>query len=231
MISVVIPVFRGRDRLRTALESVRAQTLVYVALAAKRGTSAARNAALERSRGDLVAFLDADDEWTPAHLATVTACLGGGHALAVSAVETWDEFAGRSVAVHGMDPAWLAAPRDALFVASIIHTASCVVMPRATVDRIGLFDTAMPVGQDRDYWFRAVDAGGTLGYSAACTTRYVRHAASSTRDRRAVLASVIGFHAKHRLAAGVSDEARRRARALVLAARSELDAAEPFGSP
>lgn len=262
MISVVIPVYRGRDRIGTALESVRGQTLAdweivvaedgpgdgseavvrefaatvgrpvrYLGLAAKLGTAAARNAALDQCRGDLIAFLDADDEWLPSHLASVVGCLGGGQTLAVSAIEIWDEVTGRPTAVHGMDPAWLAAPRDALFVDSIIHTASCVVVPRATVERVGRFDTAMPVGQDRDYWFRAVAAGGSLGYSGACTVRYVQHAASSTRDRRLVLASVIRFHDKHRHAAGVSDQARRRARARVLAAHGALAASAGSGRP
>jgi glycosyltransferase involved in cell wall biosynthesis len=202
------------------------QPVRHLGLAAKLGTSAARNAALDRCRGDLVAFLDADDEWAPSHLATLAECLAGGHALAVSAVEIWDAADARRIAVHGIDPAWLAAPRDALFVASIIHTASCVAMPRATVDRVGRFDTAMAIGQDRDYWFRAVEAGGSLGYSGVCTARYVQHAANSTRDQRSILASSVRFHDKHRRASGVSDEARRRALARVLAVRATLAISE-----
>jgi glycosyltransferase involved in cell wall biosynthesis len=36
-----------------------------------RGVSAARNQAVEHSRSDLIAFLDADDEWMPGHLETI----------------------------------------------------------------------------------------------------------------------------------------------------------------
>jgi len=35
------------------------------------GVSTARNQAVERSRADLIAFLDADDEWMPKHLETI----------------------------------------------------------------------------------------------------------------------------------------------------------------
>ncbi len=210
-----------RDFAATVRQPVR-----YHGLAAKLGTSAARNAALARCRGDLIAFLDADDEWLPTHLAALADCLADGHALAVSAVAIWDSKAGRTVAVHGMDPAWLAAPWDALFVESIIYTASSVAIPRITADRVGHFDTTMPIGQDRDYWFRAVEAGGSLGYSGACTVKYVRHDANSTRDRRMLLASVEQFHGKHRHSSRISQEARRRALARVLTARRMLAAFE-----
>jgi glycosyltransferase involved in cell wall biosynthesis len=200
------------------------QPVRYRSLGVRLGTSAARNAALDLSRGELVAFLDADDQWRPSHLASLAECAAAGHAVAVSVVEIWDAMACRTVAIHGMDPAWLARPRDALFVQSIIHTASCVALPRATLDRVGLFDTALPIGQDRDYWFRSLADGGSLGYSAACTARHVRHEANSTRDRRAVFASSIAFYEKHRHAAGISSEARRHAAAQVLAARAALAA-------
>lgn len=200
------------------------QPVRYQSLGKKLGTSAARNAALDAARGEFVAFLDADDEWRPSHLASLEECLSDGHALAVSAVEIWDAVADRSIALHGMNPAWLAAPRDALFTASIVYTASCAAMPRATVARVGAFDTAMPIGQDRDYWFRAVAEGGSLGYTGDCTTRHFRHDSNSSRDRRAILASVIHFHEKHKHAAGVSSGARRNAAARVLAAHAALAA-------
>jgi glycosyltransferase involved in cell wall biosynthesis len=94
VVSVVIPTYRRLHLLPQALDSIRAQerpglclqVIVpdndcdpaveavvreyggeYVATRVK-GAGAVRNVALERVRGDYVAFLDDDDQWTPDHL-------------------------------------------------------------------------------------------------------------------------------------------------------------------
>lgn len=96
-VSAIVPVFDGRERLRAALEGVRAQTLppcellvvddgsrdgslaaldgftapfpVRVERQENRGQSAARNRGAALAAGELLAFLDQDDVWLPEHLA------------------------------------------------------------------------------------------------------------------------------------------------------------------
>ena len=93
-ISVVIPARDASRYLRECLDSVLAQSVRPLEILAVddgsgddtaailaaygrqvhglrldgRGAAAARNAALEICRGDLVAFLDADDAWEPSRL-------------------------------------------------------------------------------------------------------------------------------------------------------------------
>lgn len=91
LVSVVIPTYNDGDTLHRAIDSVFSQTyknieitvvddgsidntdkkmteyegLKYIKHEKNRGGSAARNTGIERSSGEYVAFLDADDEWLP----------------------------------------------------------------------------------------------------------------------------------------------------------------------
>jgi glycosyltransferase involved in cell wall biosynthesis len=93
-VSVIIPCYNCRATLPRAIESVLAQTysnvelvvvddastediseivdeyrrVSYVRLEQNSGPAVARNTGVARSSGDLIAFLDADDEWLPEHL-------------------------------------------------------------------------------------------------------------------------------------------------------------------
>jgi len=98
MISVVIPLYNKVNHIKRALDSVLAQTYQdfevivvndgstdgsekvveqYTDLRIRlinqenAGESAARNRGIAESKGDLIAFLDADDEWLPEHLETI----------------------------------------------------------------------------------------------------------------------------------------------------------------
>lgn len=100
-VSVIILVYNGGSKLRAALDSVREQTLLPQELIAvddgstddsrqvldeftapfpvrvieqsNRGQSAARNLAARHATGELLAFLDQDDEWRPRHLEVLAA--------------------------------------------------------------------------------------------------------------------------------------------------------------
>lgn len=183
----------------------------YANLGENRGVAAARNRLLELAAGEAVAFLDADDRWRPDHLAGLAAALDPGPALAVSALERWDGDADHTLGVHRPTPAQLRAPYRALFSRSFIETSSCVALPRATLARVGRFDETLRIGEDRDYWLRALAAGGALGFSPAPTCRYTKHAGSSMARTRRVAEDVVRFHEKHLRAPGIPRAVARRA--------------------
>ncbi len=97
MISVVIPLYNKEGQIAHTLQSVFAQTFqnfeivivddgstdnsveevekfddsrIRLIHQTNAGVSAARNRGIEEARGELIAFLDADDEWKPEYLAT-----------------------------------------------------------------------------------------------------------------------------------------------------------------
>jgi glycosyltransferase involved in cell wall biosynthesis len=63
------------DHSGEVLEARRDPRLAVIRLPRRSGAAAARNAALERARGDYVAYLDADNWWDERYLATMVAAL------------------------------------------------------------------------------------------------------------------------------------------------------------
>ena len=186
------------------------QPVRYENLGRNRGVAAARNRLLELAEGDILAFLDADDLWLPAHLATLLPGLVRGHALVFSAIELWDAATRRSLGAYCPAPALLATPRRGLFVRSIIQTSSCVALPRRIAARTGRFDESLQIGEDRDYWFRALADGGTAACTGTTTCRYTKHAGSSMNRSLRVAADTVRFYEKHALASDIPPALRRR---------------------
>ncbi len=75
-VAAVIPTIPGRETaLQRALASVHAQTRKVDQIVVERdslrtGAAQSRNRAVQRVTADVIAFLDDDDEWLPAHIAS-----------------------------------------------------------------------------------------------------------------------------------------------------------------
>jgi glycosyltransferase involved in cell wall biosynthesis len=192
-VSVVIPVRNGKDYLQEALDSVLQQSFTDLellliddgstdddydryALQDERirvihltgtGVSRARNAGMAQSRGELIAFLDADDVWFPGKLQ--------------AQVRYFDEHPDVGV-VFGKFIRWHALPEGGFAPASsLIQDAShlttaepersgwlytrlldgllvgmnTAVVRRSVYEAIGGFNEAMRQGEDYDFWLKA----------------------------------------------------------------------------
>jgi glycosyltransferase involved in cell wall biosynthesis len=118
-----------------------------------KGPAMARNAAIERARGEWIAFLDDDDLWAPGKLrAQLVRAEAGAHGFS---------YTGRIEVDDRLNPLRnrpAAKPDDLLrelLATNPIGGPSNVVIRRDLLDRIGGFDERLPPLEDWDLWIRA----------------------------------------------------------------------------
>jgi glycosyltransferase involved in cell wall biosynthesis len=192
-VSVVIPVRNGKDYIQEALDSVLQQSFTDLellliddgstdddydryALQDERirvihltgnGVSRARNVGMAQSRGEFIAFLDADDVWFPGKLEAQVryfdahpdvgvvfgkfirwpALPAGGFAPASSLIEDASEL-------HLADPersGWLYAR----LLKGLLVGMNTAVIRRSLYEAIGGFNEAMRQGEDYDFWLKS----------------------------------------------------------------------------
>ena len=174
------------------------------------GVSVARNEALRRARGDLIAFLDADDEWLPEKLERQVAFLhehpeiGLLYTLAVVVDGTGRE--------RGFIPRDGGADAYAhLYFANRIPT-STVLVRAEVLRRAGEFDPALRIAQDYDLWLR-IAADTPFAGLREPLVRYHAHGAGISADprRRYPDHLIILEHAPLRPEQGVDAVSRERA--------------------
>jgi glycosyltransferase involved in cell wall biosynthesis len=136
------------------------------------GGYAARNLAIREASSVFIAFLDADDEWTPGHIDSVRTLLAR-HPEAVAAFASrWivarERTSGLELALPQGDQTKLFTP--SAFVAQWVSTGGCPMWTSATVIRrdtlidTGLFpEDRCSRGGDKDLWLRVSRAGPTVG--------------------------------------------------------------------
>jgi glycosyl transferase family 2 len=171
--AVVIPTFQRRSEVRRAVDSALAQSISEIELIVvddgssdgthealsgldprliclrqeNRGAAAARNAAIERARAPVVAFLDADNRWSPGHLQALLDMLDR-HPEAVLA-STCPRF------VDASDPSADEQCGDVLpevLLGAVAGFLSCVAVRTAELVAVGGFHEEMTVGEDTDLW-------------------------------------------------------------------------------
>jgi glycosyltransferase involved in cell wall biosynthesis len=206
-ISVVIPCHNAAAFLDETLASVQAQTraadeVIVVddrstdgsaEIARARGATvieapppgraaAARNAGWRHTRGELIAFVDADDRWLPHHLEIVARLLEAhpDAVLAFGRLQLFGLETGPYVGHHLPG----GGPVDAR-VPAAIHCAgpqTAVIIRRDALEAVGGYDETLRYAEDFELFAR-LSRRGTFISADAATCEYRQHSAQATHER------------------------------------------------
>ncbi len=214
-ISVIMVVKNGLRHLPAALASLRAQSLkpteivavvapshdgtedylagqpdIRVIAQTGEGLAAARNLGLAEARGEIIAFLDHDDLWSPAKLERQIAVLRLFEGPAASIVHFRTT---RSDDDAAPDP-----PEGADPMSRLGWTPSALVAGRAVFERVGGFDPAAGLGCDTDWFRRLRLLGVPCGVAPGVLLEKRRHAGNLSRDPAHNRAAMFQMIRKHR---------------------------------
>ncbi|MGQ9637959.1 MAG: glycosyltransferase family 2 protein [Thermodesulfobacteriota bacterium] len=179
-VSVIIPTYNRFSMVKEAIDSVLAQDFedfelivvddgstdgTFEALrgygekikllqhAQNRGVSAARNTGILRSKGKYIAFLDSDDLWLKRKLPIQINFLEENPQYPICYTdEIWIRRGKRvnPMKKHSKYSGWIFEKCLPLCIIS----PSSAMMRRTLFQKVGLFDEALPVCEDYDFWLR-----------------------------------------------------------------------------
>ena len=199
-VSIVIPAYNVSKLISETLDSIFSQTFkdfevivvcdgsvdhdellialteylddIVYARQANSGTSKARNLAICLSRGEYIAFLDADDIWLPKKLETQIKFIENTN---FDLVYCDAEFFGET---YGKGNFMEASPSTGEVTPVSLINAQCNVITSGTLlkreklEEYGLFDSEGDSFEDFDLWFRLAKNGIKIGYRKDILLKY-----------------------------------------------------------
>ena len=226
LVSVIIPVFNGDPWLNKAIESVKAQTYenwelliindgstdqsseiaqtneksdkrIRVIDIEHSGLSIARNNGLKNATGEYIAFLDADDEWSPNKLKLQVDFLYNNPQILACVTQFAKINETGQIIKHWSEleknyPLTQITSLDLAGRNLVAGSASSVMMAKGLVEKVGYFEPGMSHTEDLNYWYRASFFTPFIIIPEVCV--YIRrHGGGMHTNKKAAICGKIKF--------------------------------------
>ena len=209
LVSVVIPVYNGAKYIQTAIDSVLEQTYTNYEIIViddgstddtrqklqpykgkiryiyqeNQGSAAARNIGIDLAKGELIAFLDADDFWAmPEKLTKQVACFQDNPSL--GCINTgWKIVDDAGKPIKTLQP-WHKAPKldlETWLKKKCVRT-SAMVFRKEWLEKVGGFDEELRQSHDVDLILRLSLAGCETVWLKEETVCYRQHEENTTKN-------------------------------------------------
>jgi len=212
MISIVIPLYNKAPHIASALRSVLSQTVqdfevividdgstddsyaeacsikdsrISIVRQKNAGVSAARNKGIKLAKGELIAFLDADDLWKHNFLETILRLRKNYPKAGIYATAYEIVYPGGKI----YRPKYKGIPKPPWegiipsYFKSILGPApvwtSATVVRSEIFNEVGMFQEGEPLGEDIDMWARIALRYPVAFSNKVCATYYLHHSSSN----------------------------------------------------
>lgn len=181
LISVIIPVYNGEKTIQETINSVLSQTFsdfelivindgsqdktlevvssildsrIKIFSYSNAGVAASRNRGFLHSCGQFIAFLDADDLWTPDKLEAQLKALQENSEAGVA--YSWSNFISESnqLLQAGRRLTWDGDVYSKILVINFLEHGSNPLIRREALEAVGAFEESLPPADDWDMWIR-----------------------------------------------------------------------------
>lgn len=200
-VSVVIPAYNAAGSIRETLESVFAQTdsrfevliindgspdteqleqvikpylekITYIKQP-NAGAAVARNAGIRKSRGEIIAFLDADDVWGPEYLASQVEFLEvGGFGMVYCDADLFGTPSVIGKSFMEGSPSSGEVTVEALLDLRCNVITSGTIVKKSVVEAAGAFENERVLSEDFHLWVRIAHRGERIGYQRKRLLKY-----------------------------------------------------------
>lgn len=179
----------SRDNTQEVVSSYNDRRLKYIRNEISKGDGVARNAGINNSSGDYIAFLDDDDEWLPEKLEiqidlleNSSAKVGGVYTGVLNIDRTTRRILGIRIPEKKGD-----LSKDIL-VGNFIITSS-LILRKECFEKVGLFDESVPFCSDYVMWIR-ISRQFLFEYIKKPLVKYYIHNNSLSGNHRLVISGI-----------------------------------------